>query len=534
MWIDGLLASVGLARKSQQPAPVRRSLFKGAEATRLTADWAFTPITSANREIQADLIGLRARARELARNDRYATRFLGLLEENVVGDHGIRLQAQVTRPDEQTYDLAINRKIEQAWADWCRKGVCTADGRLSMAALQRLLVRTWATDGEIILRMVEGFPNEWGFALQVIDADQLDERLVRPSVGDQTAIRMGVEVNEWERPVRYHVWRHHPRETDRSFNEHVAIGAREILHVFFSRRINQARGTSWFAPVLLDTHMLSGYMEAELVAARVAAAKGGFFITDPEAEPDPDDPEASEEDQEIDVEPGLIDIAPPGVTDFKAYDPQHPTAQFEAFQKAMVRGIATGLRTSYAMLAGDLREVNYSSIRAGLLADRDVYRILQQTFAEEILRPVFDRWLTWAITSGQLALPLRNKARWARHKWQPRGWQWVDPKNDAESGLLAVGAGVNSLTRLAAEQGRDVEEVLQERKKEIELAAELGVPLSIGGKASGRGNEDAGRDPTDDSGGDDGDRGGGGGGEGGGRNRLLDLAGFDPPRNGRH
>ncbi len=535
MWVDALLGSVGLQRKPKR-APFQRQLFKGAEVSRLTADWAFTPITSANKEIQSDLIGLRGRARDLARNDRFATRFLGLLEENVIGPQGIRLQAQVTRPDERTYDLAINRTIERAWMDWCRKGVCTADGRLSMRALQRMLVRTWAMDGEIVLRCLEGFDNDWGFAVQLIDSDQLDERLSRPAEGATNAVRMGVEVNQWERPVRYHIWRHHPRESDRSFNEHLVVEADQILHTYLPLRAHQARGVTWFAPVLIDTHMLAGYMEAELVAARVAAAKSGFFLLDPEAEPDPDDPDSQFEDTEIEVEPGLIDIAPPGVKDFKAYDPQHPTAQFEAFQKSIVRNISTGLRTSYAMLAGDLREVNYSSIRAGVLADRDVYRILQGILAEEILQPVYDRWLRWAITTGQHQLPMRNMAGWRQHKWQPRGWQWVDPKNDAEAGMLGVNAGVNSLTRIAAEQGADLEEVLQERKKEIELAAELGVPISIGGNANGQASapKHEAADDEGDPGGDDGDGGGGGGGEGGSRNRLLELADHHPSRNGRH
>lgn len=531
--LDRMLGWVGLQRKPPE-RPIRRNLYQSAMANRLTADWVFTPITSATKEIQADFVTLRGRARDLARNNPYITRFLGLLEENVVGPEGIRLQSRIEKLDGSGLDRASVRKIEEAWRDWGRRGIPTADGRVSWAGLQRLLIRTWATDGEFFLRVLEGFPNEWGFALQVVDADQVDHQFTRNDSRLGNPVRLGVEVNEWERPVRYHVWKHHPSEHDRRDRVRLEIDARDMIHQFLPSRATQARGVTWFASVMLAAHIDDGYVEAELVNSRTAASKMGIFFLDPEAEPDPDDPEAHL-DEEFVAEPGTFDIAPPGVRDFKPWDPQHPTSQFEAFRKSILRGIASGLRTSYAPMAGDLREVNYSSIRAGLLADRDVYRILQGSLAEDVFRPVFRRWLRWAITSGQLRMPMRQIERLAKHRWQARGWDWVDPLKDAQARAAEVEMGVNSLTRIAAERGREIEDVFEERRREIELAEEMGVPLGFTvAQAINVGGDD-------DEGGDDGDdaTGAGQSGSGGGSgavDRTLVGAGADPARrngNGR-
>ena len=165
---------------------------------------------------------------------------------------------------------------------------------------------------------------------------------------------------------------------------------------------------------------------------------------------------------------------------------------FDSFVKAILRKISAGLDVSYASLTGDLTQVNYSSIRAGLLAERDVWRTLQGWMIDHFLRRVYRSWLRWALTSGALVLPSRNVSRWTEHRWQPRGWQWVDPLKDIQAALAAVQGGLDSRTRIAAEQGRDFEEILQDLAREKQLTEEYGIALGSGGggQAAPAGQED--------------------------------------------
>ncbi len=69
----------------------RRNAFSysGAQANRLTQDW-WTAILSADQETKGNIRTLRARGRELGRNNPVAKQYLNLLAANVVGDAGIR------------------------------------------------------------------------------------------------------------------------------------------------------------------------------------------------------------------------------------------------------------------------------------------------------------------------------------------------------------------------------------------------------------------------------------------------------------
>lgn len=447
-------------------------------SNRLTADWIFAATRSPDQEVRGDLRVLKNRAREMTRNNPHARRFRRLLSHNVVGPAGIRLQAKVKNA-KGLPDRNINRAIEDAWKRWCAKGVCTADGRHSFAQVQRLYIETMAVDGEPLVRLLPGFDNEFGFAIQVLDTDQLDVEYNRPRSSGRNEIRMGVEIDQWGRPVAYHLWDGHPTEFGAHERKRIRVPAEQIVHDFLSDRAGQTRGVSWYAPVLMRAKMLDGYEEATVVAARVGASHMGFF------KPHPDTYQASVDDPDDDIpfeaEPATFKRLPIGM-DFQQWEPNQPTTSFSEFDKAMLRSIATGLESSYSSLTGDLSDVNYSSIRQGKLDERDVWRVLQGVVIEGLLERVFVEWFKWAITTGALELPSRNLARWKDHEWQPRGWDWVDPLKDIAAIEKALANRLTSRTRVCAERGIDYEDLLAEIAAEETLAEEYGVRVIAPGE----------------------------------------------------
>lgn len=477
------------------PASARHA-FAGAITNRLTADWILAPIRSADEEIRGDLSKLRGRSRELVRNNAYAARHVSLVEDNVVGPHGIALQCRVKRQDGRL-DSDLNELIEAAWLDWGRPENCTVDGRLSWRDVQRLCARTRTSDGEAFVRVVPDSTSRYGVRLQVVDPDQVPHDLQRRRGENGNEIRMGVEIDDWGKPVAYYVYSEHPGATilhrERTMER---VPARWMVHFYDQHRPGQTRGVPDFAPVLLDLRMLHGLQEAELTASRIAAAKMGFFTVGPEAATDLTGA-APTSRMTMEAEPGLIDTLPLG-WDFKGWDPQHPNSAFAEFQGAILRSVAVGLGTSYAALTGDLRSVNYSSIRQGALSERDHYRALQMRMVEHIHDPVFHAWLELASLAGGVGLPSADARRYTAHVWRPRGWDWVDPLKEMKAYEAAVALRVDSRSRIAAERGRDFEEVLQELREEDELAAWYGVALTDPTKGENDGSEDA--DASDDDG----------------------------------
>lgn len=451
-----------------------RSAYAGALGNRLTSDWILAPLESADQELGGDRDRLVGRARELVRNNAFAAHFVDLVADNVVGPAGIRLQARV-RNAAGEFDTNVNAAIEAAWERWAEPGTATVDGRLSWVDVEQLAVRTLAQDGEALIRMVPRFRNEFAFAVQVLDPDMIDTTLNRSRGTGINEIRKGVEINEWGRPVAYWLWSQHPSEPGRRTRDQVS--ADEIIHLYLVRRPGQTRGVTWLAPIMSDMRMLAGYQEAELVAARTAAAKMGFFQQDPESAVADPTQAASREPVTMEADPGRMEILPPGYS-FAAWDPQHPNSSFGAFLKTVLRSIASGMGVSYNSLTNDLESVNYSSIRAGLLMERDVWRRLQTWVAAQLHRRVYREWLKWALTAGALELPTAAVGAWFDHQWLPRGWQWVDPEKDLTAAMLAIRAGLDSRTRLAAENGRDFEEILADLRRENMLADEYQVELS--------------------------------------------------------
>ena len=162
--------------------------YTGAQYSRQTQDWIWAPIASADQEARWDMARLRARARELARNNPQAVRYLSMCGENVVGEHGMRFQARVQRPGGKL-DISINDAIEASWGDWCMPENADAAGRASFVDQEWSAIVACARDGEALFRKLRGFPNEFGFALQQIDIDRLDHTLNRPPGARENEIR---------------------------------------------------------------------------------------------------------------------------------------------------------------------------------------------------------------------------------------------------------------------------------------------------------------------------------------------------------
>lgn len=465
----------------------RASMWSGADSGRLNADW--TPWTySADYEAKYYLRFLRARARELVRNNPHAAGFMKSLADNIVGPDGIMLQAKNTAGDGRTLLRSVNQEIERGWKAWGEPEICSADGRLSWVDFQRLFVTTLAMDGEVIVRRLRGFDNAFGYALQFIDADLLDETYNVGAMPNGNEIRMGVEIDPYNRPVAYHFWSRYLLDGSGRTRERTRIAAEEIIHCFAQYRANQTRGVTWFAPALTRMHQIDGYAVSELVAARTSAAKMGWIVNkSAEAIQAYTAPAAGEKLRIMDVEPGLISELKPG-QEFQQFDPTHPSTTFDAFEGAALRAVSRAFNVSVLTFTGDLRNANFSSMRAGLLPERDGYRCVQGFIATHCHRIVFRDWLSMALLADAISLDARVSSDYRTVVWKGRGWKWVSPVDDLKAAKLEIDLGLNSRTHLAAEQGRDFEETVDELADEQDYAAEQDVDVS--------GNQISGVNPT--------------------------------------
>lgn len=461
------------------PARRRRvRAFSGAQIGRLTAGWTTQP-RPADYDIKTALKRLVARSREQAENNDHVRQFLRLARVNVVGAPGIKLQARVL-DGSGALNKNANQIIEDGWREWGRRGVPDVSGQYSWRMLQRLFITTVLRDGEILIRKQFSWRgNPYRFALEVYDAQQLDVDLNR-DLGNGRAIVMGVELDKWRRPQAYHLltggstgddyYQYRGKKYDR-------VPASQIYHAFLPEWVWQTRGVPAPATALLRLNMLNGYEEAELIAARIASSKMGFFYEDEDATTEYEGDETQEEDEShlLDAEPGSFRQLPPGMR-FEPWSPDHPTTAFPAFVKTTLRGIAAGLGVSYNSLANDLEGVNYSSLRQGALEDRDVWSEMQDWMVENLCEPVYRDWLGVALASDALPrLNMEDYQELARVYWQPRRWSWVDPAKEIKAQREAYGLRIRSISSIIREQGHDPDEVFEEIEEEKAKLAAMGI-----------------------------------------------------------
>lgn len=448
--------------------------YQAAKSDRLTSDWLTTNLVS-DEILRWQLPTLRNRSRDLAINNDHMKNFLRKLKINVVGPNGINFQSKA-RVRNGDLDKGANQKIEESWHKWTKKENASVCSTLSLRDCLNTIIESTARDGEIIVRKVRGYDNKFRFALQLIEADYLDEKL-NQNLPNGNVIRLGIEKNRFGKPVAYHLLEKHPGDHQSNIGQkYIRIPAEEIIHIFMKERPTQSRGAPWAHTAILRLRMLGAYEEASLVAARVGASKMGFIKPSLEGSGYQGDDTDIYGNQITEVEPGLIELLPPGA-DFTSFDPGQPSGEFQFFQKAMLRGIASGLGCSYNSLANDLEGVNFSSLRSGLLEERDSWKAMQTWFIENFLDELFPTWLEMAILSGNLDLDYSDIDRLIAPKWQGRRWEWVDPEKDINARVIANQNGLTTRTRICAEQGEDFEEILEELAEEKKMIEGYGLNL---------------------------------------------------------
>ncbi len=441
--LSRLAARFGYVPASEAVRTGRRA-YAAAKLTNLTSDWITSPVT-ADVDLRSGMVPVRVRARDLAQNNDYAKAYLRALKKNVVGADGFTLQVKAvdyvvdpkTGMTAPKPDVLANAILEQAFASWCKPGICEVSGRFSFRKVQEIAIETAGRDGEIFLRIVRGpaARNKYGFALQLIEPDYVDETY-NATLQNGNVIRLGVEIDPWRRPVAYWIRKYMPGMdvygASLAATERERIPASEMIHFYDPERADQTRGISWLVQSMIRMRHLGGYEEAAVVNARAGASKMGFYKPGISGEEYTGDSVTETGNPVTSVEPGVNEILPPG-WEFIPYEPKYPDQQYDGFVRATLRGMSAGLWVAFCYQTNGRSDVNFSTIRAGVIEERETWKALQKLFVEVVNDRVFSEWLLMALTTGAVNLPLSRYEKFNAPKWTGRRWAWVDPLKDVEA-----------------------------------------------------------------------------------------------------
>jgi len=451
---------------------LRHRAYEGATANRWTGDRWQSAGGNQNLGILVALQPMRARARTAVQNNPYAAAGTNAWEAGAVG-------AGFT-PTPQHPNRNARLATTSAYKRWKRRA--DADGRTDLDGLFSAAFRAMVVDGESLLQFIVT-PD--GLRLRLIPAELLDAtRNVELDGGAR--IIAGVEFDANDRRIAYWIRPVDPVQVFDTYAPPVRLPADDIIHLFRPLAAGQVRGVTWFAPCLLTIRELDQLLDALLVGAKVAAMHAGFLIDQNGAMTgSPYDGIQVGSIMESGLEPGTLKVLPAGY-DIRFSSPAQAQQAIE-FAKLTLRGIAAGLGVPEHLMTGDLSGANYSSLRAGMVDFRRRVEAIQfHVLVPQLLQPIWERFITLAVLSGELDAPDFETAAedYFAVEWIPPAQDSVDPAKDAEATATMIAAGLMSRRQAVAAQGYDIEdldaEIASDREREARLGLSFTVPVANG------------------------------------------------------
>lgn len=451
-----------LARLRQSGIARARMVYEGATAGRRSQGWR-TVATDANTEIQGAGSRLRDVARDMVRNNPYAARAKAVITHNVVGPGII--------PTVQGGTKTARKQLEDLLKAHFDTVACDTLARHDLYGLQNLAMGIIVEAGEVLVRKrpryaEDRLPIAW--QLQVMEPDYLDSTVNGPLSNGNNAVQ-GVEFDAVGRIVAYYLFDKHPGAAS-SFSRPTStrVPAEMVAHVFRSDR-EQARGVSWFAPVILRMRDFADFTDAQLMRQKVAACFAAFITGEDDniegiSAATGDDIYPTES-----MEPGMITRlrsgesvefgSPPGVGDFGPY------------ATATLREIAAGLGISYEAFTGDLSGVNFSAGRMGWLEfQRSIDSWRNHMLMPQLLYRIGGWFLDGARANGY-------RTEGASIMWTAPRREMISPSDEVPAAISAIRAGLTSRSEQVRKLGFDPADLDREIADDNKRADALGLIL---------------------------------------------------------
>lgn len=446
---------------SRQPRSWRALSIKARYDAAMTTEdnrrhWAAADGLSA-RAANSPEVGriLRNRARYEVANNSYARGIVLTLANDTIGT-GPRLQML-------TPSAEANRRIEQEFARWAKA--------VGLAEKLRTMRMARAQDGEAfaILTSNPRLANQVKLDLRLVEADQV-------TTPDSSALGAnavdGIVFDSSGNPVEYHVLRDHPDDALLAAGvQYDRLPAESVIHWFRMDRPGQVRGIPDIMPALPLFAQLRRFTLAVIAAAETAADFAGILYTDA---PPGGEADAAEPFEPIELEQRAL-VTMPGGWKMSQLQAEQPATTYAEFKREILNEISRCLNMPFNIAAGNSSGYNYASGRLDHQTYYKSLRVEQAHLEAVVLDRVLAAWLDEAVLIPEFwPEDLGPMPEWP-HQWFWDGQEHVDPAKEAAAQATRLASHTTTLAYEYARQGRDWEEALRQRAKELALMRELGL-----------------------------------------------------------
>ena len=172
-------------------------------------------------------------------------------------------------------------------------------------------------------------------------------------------------------------------------------------------------------------------------------------------------------------EPNTVHYLEPD-EDIQSLASNTPNPQYVAFCEMTLRIIASALCIPYEFLLLDFKGGSFSASRAALMTTYRTFSMWQNWLIESFLQRLWNWRIAKAIKRGELPpapVDKRGYSTWYKVRWTTPRYDWIDPQAEAIGNIYNVALGVDSVSDVVATKGKDVEDVLMQKQKDLITAA---------------------------------------------------------------
>lgn len=395
-----------------------------------------------------------SRARYEEQNSGYCHRVIKVLCADTIG-RGVRINIR-------TSDINKKDAIKKRWDRWATE--IKLRQKLSTAR------RTKAIDGECFI-VISKNPklNSIPIDIHLIESSGIRSGLISTiTYHDNGQVKHydGVTFDAYGNPESYRYFYNQNFQLERFID----IPERYVIHYAHRTRPQQIRGVSELASTVLNYNDMRRYSKAVVKAAEIAA-DFAFVCTTDIVDGDVDENDIPKPGDIMSINRGGGIFLPQGYTATQM-KPEQPTATYPEFIRAQVRECAGSFGMPLNVALGDSSGYNYAS---GRLDHQSYYKLIK-TERTEIEEVILSRlWEEFKMFDSLL-----NPSDYTddvKVTWMWDSFGHVDPVKEANAQSTRLRNMTSNISIELASDGRDFDEIAENRAEEIQRMKELGLPI---------------------------------------------------------
>jgi lambda family phage portal protein len=426
---------------------------------------------SPTEDIDKNNLTLRRRARLLYMNSPIGASIIKTMKTNVIGN-GLRLKAHCTREvlglTETEADL-WNKNTEREFLLWAEnKRACDVSGVNNFYGLQQLAFMSCIMSGDsfvIVKRKNATVRFPYMLRLAVLEADRVNtptDKLQTQNVFD------GVELDKDGTVLAYYISEKYPDNLDfftaqnkweriKAYDDELELP--NVLQIMNTERPEQFRGVSVLATAIEPIRQLSMYVNSELDAALISSMFTVVVTDSPDNVTDDFSPlqetgdvngtvpANNSIDSNFNIGSGIIAHLPAGKK-IDIVESKRPATGFAPFTEEIIKHIGAATEIPAEIISKHFT-ASYSASRAAILEAWKSFKIWRSWFAEDFCKPVYEIWLSEAVSGGRIQAdgffenPLKRNA-WLASEWIGFSQGQLDPLKEIKAEVMACENGFST------------------------------------------------------------------------------------------